>query len=145
MNTEPASLAAELRALSYDAHDVAGCVRVRLPLWCSVTIECERDRVRLVPRLENSPLSREGSVLAHSAMFMLLVGLLILVATSGAASPLTVVAAPSLALFAASSLVWLLGGVVQYILTESAIAAVRSLLIVKGTAQPAAAAVRGHA
>jgi hypothetical protein len=42
-------------------------------------------------------------------------------------------------------LVWLLGDVIRYILTESAMAAVRSLLIVKRTAQPAAAAVRGHA
>jgi hypothetical protein len=65
-------------------------------------------------------------------------------ATFGAASAFAVIAAPSLALTAAWSLVALLGDVTRYVLTESAMGAVRSLLIIKGTAQPAAAAVRGH-
>jgi hypothetical protein len=77
-------------------------------------------------------------------MFVLSVGLLAPVATFGAASSLAVVAAPSLVVLAASSLVSLIGDVARYVVTEAAMAAVRSLLIIKGTAQPAAAAVRGH-
>ena len=60
-----ASLSGDLRALGFDAEDVAGCVRVRLPLWCSVTVESEPERIRFVPRFGFS--SRDGTVRTNSA------------------------------------------------------------------------------
>ena len=113
-----ASLGGDLRALGYDAEDVAGCVRVRLPLWCSVTFECEPDRVRFVPRFGFS--SREGAVWGNFLIFTLLVGLSVFV--------------PVAAGLAASWLVVLLGDITRYILTESAMNAARVLIVTKGFA-----------
>jgi hypothetical protein len=143
MSIGPESLAADLRALSYDVEDIVGGVRVLLPLSCSVTIECERDRLRLVPRF--GYFARRGSISVDSVTFVLSVGLAVMAVTHGGTSAFAAEFAPGVALYAACSLVALLGDVARYVLTESAIAAVRSLLIIKGTAQPAAAAVRGHA
>jgi hypothetical protein len=113
-----ASLSGDLRALGYDAEDVAGCVRVRLPLWCSVTFESEPDRIRFVPRFGFA--SRDGTVRANFVMFTLLVGL--------------GVVAPSAAGLAASWLVVMLGDIARYILTESAMNAARVLIVSKATA-----------
>ncbi len=110
-----ASLASDLRALGYDAEDVAGSVSVRLPLWCSVSFECGPDRVRFVPRFGYS--SREGATWVNLVMFTLLVGSSAFV--------------PMLTPLAASYLVVLLGDVTRYVLTESAMSAVRALILTR--------------
>jgi hypothetical protein len=122
------SLSSDLRALGYDAEDIAGCVRVRLPLWCSVTFESGPDRIRFVPRFGFS--SRDGAVRANFLMFTLLVGLsmVVPVATGLAAF------APVTTGLAASYLVVLLGDIVRYILTESAMNAARVLIVSKAAA-----------
>jgi hypothetical protein len=121
-------IAADLRALGYDAQGVAGCVRIRLPLWCSVTFECGPDRVQFLPRFGFS--SREGAVWADCFMFTLLVGLSVFVPVATA--------------LAASWLVVMLGDISRFVLTESAINTSRLLILTRGAAQPAAAAVRGR-
>jgi hypothetical protein len=113
-----ASLASDLRALGYDAEDVAGCVRVRLPLWCSVSFECGPDIIRFVPRFGYS--SREGGGTVNFVIFALLVGLSVFV--------------PVATVMAASWLVVLLGDVTRYVLTESAMSAVRVLILTRGAA-----------
>jgi hypothetical protein len=113
-----ASLSGDLRALGYDAEDIAGCVRVRLPLWCSVTFECGPDRIRFLPRFGFS--SRDRTVQGNFLMFTLLVGLSLFV--------------PVLAGLAAAWLVVLLGDVVRYILTESAMNAARVVIVSRAAA-----------
>ena len=113
-----ASLAGELRALGYDAEDVAGCVRVRLPLWCSVTVEGGPDRINFMPRFGFS--SRDRTVWGNGLIFTLLVALSVF--------------APFAAPLAASWLGIMLGDIARYVLTESAMNAARVLMVSKASA-----------
>ena len=72
---DPVSLASYLRALGYNATDVAGAVRVRLRRDHGVTIECESDRFRFIPDsgwqpfLMNLWLSWLGLIGAYGVLF----------------------------------------------------------------------------
>ena len=113
-----ASLSGDLRALGYDAEDVAGCVRVRLPLWCSVTVEGEPDRIIFVPRFGFS--SRDRTVWGNSLMFTMTVALSVFF--------------PVAAGVAALWLGIMLGDIARYVLTESAMNAARVLMVSKASA-----------
>lgn len=114
-----ASLARDLRALGYDAVDVAGCVRIHLPLTCSVTVEAGPDVPRLSPRF--GPFERTTATWFTTGGFVLMLAFYLLVARPGLLLGLMLVA-------------WL-GELIldayRYVLTESALGSIRSLLIAR--------------
>jgi hypothetical protein len=103
------ALSSALRRVGYDADDVAGCVRVRLPLWCSLTIEETADGIALIPR--TGFVSREAAFRGDFVMFLVFVAMSVFI--------------PVVGWLAASWLAVVLSDVARYVVTESAMSAVR--------------------
>lgn len=117
-------IAKDLRGLGYKVVPNSQGCKIQLPLWCSVMIMVQQDSIRFLPKAGRASLNTS----TWGSLLLLIVTFSIFSSNPEAAS--SNIFWSGIIFFSIVDLVW---GVYSYILTESAISTVRTLLISKYT------------